>query len=260
MPSGTVLVSGPAVGAAQIPIWSYSCVFLPPMSTAVSTSAFSFEGPLSGLLCIPQTQSLPGWSCGFNLQLVQLVGRCGSSYLVTLPLGFNCGFNSTSACGRPLSFAPEAALEGLGLPLWGQVWRWCSCLGRRVLAAPGTRGVGGQGSRKYSALEGYGDQYWPIRPSILAWRTLLPDREAWQATVYRSQRVAHYQSDPTCIDARLFFLWQLCPSESWVWRWFSYLACRGAGSTRCSGTWTASTTGVMTLSESFFEPLVAGDQ
>ena len=27
--------------------------------------------------------------------------------------------------------------------------------------------------------------YWPIRPSILAWRTPLPDREAWQASVYR---------------------------------------------------------------------------
>ena len=41
----------------------------------------------------------------------------GSSSLVTLPLDFNCGFISTSACGRPLGFAPEAALEGLGLPL-----------------------------------------------------------------------------------------------------------------------------------------------
>ena len=45
------------------------------------------------------------------------------------------------------------------------------------------RGVGGQGSRKYSALEGDGNQCWPIRASILAWRTPLPDREAWQATV-----------------------------------------------------------------------------
>jgi len=35
MPSNTVLISGPAVGAAQILIWSYSSVFLPPMSTAI---------------------------------------------------------------------------------------------------------------------------------------------------------------------------------------------------------------------------------
>ena len=33
------------------------------------------------------------------------------------------------------------------------------------------RGVGDYGSRKYSALEGYGNQYWPIRASVLAWGT-----------------------------------------------------------------------------------------
>ena len=53
MPSNTVLISGPTVGTAQILIWSYSCVFLPPMSTAVRTSVFSFEGALSDLLYIP---------------------------------------------------------------------------------------------------------------------------------------------------------------------------------------------------------------
>ena len=53
MPSNTVLISGPAVGAAQILIWSYSCVFLPPMSTAIRTSAFSFVGALNVLLYIP---------------------------------------------------------------------------------------------------------------------------------------------------------------------------------------------------------------
>ena len=46
------------------------------------------------------------------------------------------------------------------------------------------RGVGDYGSRKYSALEGYGNQYWPIHSSILAQRIPLPDREAWQATVF----------------------------------------------------------------------------
>ena len=40
MASNTVLISGPAVGAVQILIWSYSCVFLPPMSTGIRTSAF----------------------------------------------------------------------------------------------------------------------------------------------------------------------------------------------------------------------------
>ena len=53
MPSNTVLISGPAVGAAQILIWSYSCVFLPPMSTAIRASVFSFVGVLNVLLYIP---------------------------------------------------------------------------------------------------------------------------------------------------------------------------------------------------------------
>ena len=59
MPSNTVLISGPAVRAAQILIWSFSCVFFPPRSTALRTSAFSFVGALNDLLYIPQTQSLP---------------------------------------------------------------------------------------------------------------------------------------------------------------------------------------------------------
>ena len=39
--------------AAQILIWSYSCVFLPPVFTAIRTSAFSFVGALNVLLYIP---------------------------------------------------------------------------------------------------------------------------------------------------------------------------------------------------------------
>ena len=42
MPSNAVLISGSAVEAAQILIWSYSCVFLLLMSTAIRTSAFCF--------------------------------------------------------------------------------------------------------------------------------------------------------------------------------------------------------------------------
>ena len=41
----------------------------------------------------------------------------GSSSSATLPLGFSCGFISTSACGSPTGFAPEAAVEDSGLPL-----------------------------------------------------------------------------------------------------------------------------------------------
>ena len=38
------------------------------------------------------------------------------------------------------------------------------------------------------------------------------------------------------------------------------MLCRDPGGTKCAGTRTASVTGVMALSETFFEPLVAGDQ
>ena len=53
MSSNTVLISELAVGAAQILIWSYSCVSFPPVSTAIRTSAFAFVGALNGLLYIP---------------------------------------------------------------------------------------------------------------------------------------------------------------------------------------------------------------
>ena len=53
MPSNTELVSGPAVGTTQILVWSYSHVFLPPMSIAIRSSAFSSVGMLNGLLYIP---------------------------------------------------------------------------------------------------------------------------------------------------------------------------------------------------------------
>ena len=49
-----------------------------------------------------------------------------------------------------------------------------------------------------------------------------------------------------------FCLWQLCPSESWVWRWYSCLAYGDTEGAKCAGTQTASTAGVMVLSESFF--------
>ena len=89
--------------------------------------------------------------------------------------------------GHVLGFAPEAALEDLGLPLGGPGVEMVQLLqSQGFWQHQGLREVGGgKGSRKHSALEGYGNQYWPIRSSILAWKTSLPDREAWQATVYR---------------------------------------------------------------------------
>ena len=99
VPSNIVLISGASMGAAQILTWSYSCVFLPPISTAIRTSVFSFVGTLDVLLYILQTHSLPSFSCGLICGLYSRWEGFGSSSLATLPLGFRCGFISTSARG-----------------------------------------------------------------------------------------------------------------------------------------------------------------
>ena len=55
----------------------------------------------------------------FNLQLVQLLGGFGSSSLVTLTPGFLFWFYfHLWMWVIHWGLAPEAALEGLGLPLW----------------------------------------------------------------------------------------------------------------------------------------------
>ena len=144
MSSNTVLTSGSAVGAAEIPIWPYSCVFLTPVSTAIRANALivffcgSSQWPFIifyrhrvclvdqlDLIC-----SLCSWWDGF-----------GSPSLATLPLGFNCGFISTSTCGSSagvcycgcpggLGFAPVRARCGGGAAVWVS----------GVLAAPDTQG------------------------------------------------------------------------------------------------------------------------
>ena len=87
------------------------------------------------------------------------------------------------------------------------------------------------------------------------------DREAWQATVYRVGKSWTPPKQPYMPRCKTFFCpWQLCLSESWAWRWHSCLACRDPGGAKCGGTGTASAAGVMVLSESFFWPLVAGNQ
>ena len=129
MLSNIALVSGPSMGAAQIIIWSYSCMPLPPMSTVIRTSTFCFVGALNVLLYIPKTKSLSGLSCRFNVQFVQLWEAFWSSSLATLPLGFNRGFISTFACtlftevrswGCPgrFGFAPVSARSEGGAATW----------------------------------------------------------------------------------------------------------------------------------------------
>ena len=139
MPSNTVLISGHDEGAAQILIWSYSCVFLPPMSTAIRASAFSFVGALNGLLYIPKTQSLPSWLCGFNLQLVQLVRRFWVFFLSHTAPGFQLWFYFHLCMWVVHWDLFRLPWRSWVCPCEGQVWRWCSCLSHS-----------GSGSTRYS--------------------------------------------------------------------------------------------------------------
>ena len=162
--------------------------------------------------------------------------------------------------GCPLGFAPEAVLEGLGLPLWGQVWRWCSCLGLRA-----------SGSTRYSeelAVREAGNivlekgmatsigQYAPaFLPGELHFLT-----EAWQATVYRVAKSwtqlkrTHVQRHKTFLPVAALPQWGLSVKVAWL------PGSREPWWAKCAGTQTASAAGVMALSESFFEPHIAEDQ
>ena len=126
------------------------------------------------------------------------------------------------------------------------MWKWCSCLGCR-----------GSGSTRYSGE--LAARIVEIKCSRRAWQPVLantlqysflekpltekPDRP--QAT--GSQRVVPDQSDLACIEASLFCLWQLCPSEGQVWRWCSCLRHRGSGCTRYSGALVARAAGNIVL-------------
>ena len=141
MSSNTVLNSGPAVGAAQSVIWSYSSVFLPPMSTAIRASAFSFVRALNALFIFHRHRvclvdhvdliwSLYSWWEGF-----------GSSSLAALPLSFNCGFISTSVCGSSTGVSSWGSPGGLGFaPVRARFGGGAAAWVTGVLAAPGTQG------------------------------------------------------------------------------------------------------------------------
>ena len=114
------------------------------------------------------------------------------------------------------------------------------------------RGVGSEGSRRYSALEGHGTSIGQHAPVFLPGERPLPDREAWQATGHRVAKSWTRPKGP-CVPRRKPSF--ACGSSAPV-----RVECEGGVAAWLAGTWTASATGVMSLSESFFEPLVPGDQ
>ena len=116
----TVLISGPAVGAAQIlsgPTPACSCLQCPQLSELVCFLLWELSMPF---YIFHRHRVCFSWFYGFNLQLVQLVGRFWVFFLSPPAPGFLLWFYFhlymwVACCG----LAPGAALEGLGLPLWG---------------------------------------------------------------------------------------------------------------------------------------------
>ena len=107
MHSSAGLVSGSAVGAAQTLIWSCSCVFSPPVSPAVRTSAYSLVRILSHPF-VYSTDSLCSRLRGFSPQFVQLVGRFWVVLLSHTALGVSWGLPPPPHVGR------LRGLSGLG--------------------------------------------------------------------------------------------------------------------------------------------------
>ena len=183
MPYNTVQISGPVVGAAQILIWSYSSVFLSPMSTAIRTSVFSFVGVLTMTFYIVHRHKVclvdhVDLICSFYSWWEGL----GSSSLFTLPLCFNCGFIFISACESSTGVCSWGCPGGLGFaPVRVRCGGGAAPRVAGVLVAPCTQGSWWLGQQE---LQCYRRVWQPVlanTSSILAWRTSLhPDREVWQ--------------------------------------------------------------------------------
>ena len=83
-------------------------------------------------LYVPWTQSRPGWSWGFNLHLVQLVGSFWVFFLTHTTPGFQLWCYS-HLCMWVVHWGLLLRLPWRTWvhPCEGQVWRWCSRLGCR---------------------------------------------------------------------------------------------------------------------------------
>ena len=144
---------------------------------------------------------------GFNLQLVQLVGGFWVFFLSHTAPGFQLWFYfhlymwviRWSLCLR-LPWRTWVC------PCEGQVWRWCSCLGCRGSGSTRYSGVlAAMAAGNNSILEGYGNKYWPMHSSILAWRKPLTQKPGRPQST-GLERVGHDRSNPGSIDTRFFFV------------------------------------------------------
>ena len=184
----------------------------------------------------------------------------GSSSSATLPLGFNCGFISTSTCGLSTGVCSWGCPGVLGLaPIRARCGDGAAAWVTGVLAAPGTQGSWQLGQQEIQCFR----RVWQaVLANMLQYFCLEnPDREAWQATVYRVTKNQIQLKQPCMHRCKTFFA---CGSSApvRVEREGSTAAWLAGtlGGTKCAGTWTASVAGVMAFSDYFFKPLIADDQ
>ena len=185
----------------------------------------------------------------------------GYSSLATLPLGFTCGFISTSACGSSTGVCSWGCPGGLGsAPLRARCGGGAAAGVAGALGGPGTQGNWQLGQQEIQCSR-RGCQ--AVLANVLQYSCLEKPLTEKPGRVTNSWRRPKWPCVHRC--ETIFCLWQLCSSESWAWIWHSFLACGGSGSAERADTRTASAAGGMALSESIFggggrEPLVAGNQ
>ena len=169
------------------------------MSTAVRTRAFSFVSSLFFYIfhrhrvclvdCVDLTCTLYSWWEGF-----------GSSSLATLPLGFNFGFISTSACGSSTGVCSWGCPAGLGSAPVSVRWgggaaAWVT----GALAAPGTQANWRLGKQEIQCSR----RVWQLIPGLLLGEPL--DRSLAGHSPQGHKEFGYDRSDPACIDTILFF-------------------------------------------------------
>ena len=215
MPSSTVRISGPAVRAAHIVIWSYSCILLvlllysclqcPQLSELALSELLLWELSMTFYIfhryrvCLVDRvdliRSLYSWWEGF-----------GSSSLATLLLSFNCGFISTSTCGSSIGVSSWGCPGGLGFaPVRAKWGGGAAAWVTGVLASPGTPGgwwLGQQG------IQCSGRVWQQVMSNTLQY-SCLDNISPWQRSLAghspQGHRAGHDPSNPVCIEARRFF-------------------------------------------------------
>ena len=138
----------------------------------------------------------------------------GSSSLATQPLSFNCGFIPTSACGSSTGVCSWGCPGGLGLPLWGPGVEVVQLLGRRGSGNTTSSGAWRRlGQREMQCSRRVWQPALDSMPQSSCLENPLPDREAWQATVYRVAKSWTRLKQPCAHRDKTVFLCRPCPSE-----------------------------------------------